>query len=427
VAGQRDLDEPKLSVELEFSGEVIEDGIISYSLNSEFMTPTDGWEFTVYSEDDPAALRRKFRPLHPVKLYIDGQQQVVGRIDGTRGRGRQLTVHGRDYIADVCDGGNDPSLRFNKGMSLEAAILEVVKPWGIQKLQGTNLNRALLTGKSKFSSGKAPRDFAGLKMEDLKPSENMGAYEILERIIARHGFTAQPAGKRSELSIVAPDYQQGATFRLERGVNMLDGECDRDYSRVPTVTMARGRRAVGVTPEAVQVPLRQQFTTVFGMRTDNISTFGSKAPSKIGQNPEVRNYVSSSPGVDGQQGFPDFDVVIDDRWPKKGRAVPPGNNGLLYRPMYYQDKESRNLEQLNRGLKRMVADRLKPTLAYIATIRGHRDPASGAFFAVDTIAHVVDEIEDVNELLWVGERTFENRGGGPVTMLKLYRPESFVL
>src|SRR5687768_292891 len=112
-----ELDEPRLTVELELTGDVVEGPFESYSINSEFMTPTDGWEFVVFcpEEADPAELRRRFRPLQPVRLFIDGQQQVIGRIDRISGHGqsgRSLKVEGRDYLADVCDGSFDPSLRF---------------------------------------------------------------------------------------------------------------------------------------------------------------------------------------------------------------------------------------------------------------------------------------------------------------------------
>ncbi len=403
-----ELDQPRLSVELELTGEFISTGIESYSITSDFLTPTDGWEFVVYSETDPAGLRRKFRPLQPVKLYIDGQCQVIGRIDrisGTGESGKALRVEGRDYLADLVDGGIDPTLRFPKGTDLGAAVLQIFKPWGIDTVFGSNLTRNVLTGKSRFSGQSAGRDFKASKLEDYKPSENQGAWETFDKIAARHGYTGQPCGRRNEIALVAPDYSSDVLYPLRRGAggNVLSAQCMRDYSKVPTVTIATGRQ--GASGEKAS-----------GTRNE-VSTFGPNAPSPIGKNREVRSIVYSADGS--------TPAVIDFRFNPKHAAA--GNAGLLYRPMFYSDKESRNQEQLDRGIRRMIAERLKDTLTYRCTVRGHRSPETGALYTVDTLASVVDEVEDISETLWIMSRTFENSGAGVFTHLEMIRPMSLVL
>ena len=56
-----------------------------------------------------------------------------------------------------------------------------------------------------------------------------------------------------------------------------------------------------------------------------------------------------------------------------------------------------------------------------------QDVIAGATWAVDTIAQVEDGIEDVNEPLWIQQRTFANDGSGPTTRLVLIRPDSLAL
>jgi prophage tail gpP-like protein len=92
------------------------DQITEYEIDDSFLVPTDGWQVTVY-DPDPRFLRRKFRPLEPVRIYLGDRLQVTGRIDGTEGVGggsTALRVWGRDYIADLVNPNIDPSVRVRR-------------------------------------------------------------------------------------------------------------------------------------------------------------------------------------------------------------------------------------------------------------------------------------------------------------------------
>jgi prophage tail gpP-like protein len=398
--------------ELELTGEFISN-IQSYNINSSYLTPTDEWSFTVYDDEAPWELRRKFRPLQPVKLYIDGQLQVIGRIDkieGT-GSGSALRVSGRDYLAALVDGSADPSVRVNAKMDIGDAILSVTKAFGITKILGTNTTRNIVSGAVPYRGG-PPRDFKSAKVEDFKIPDNEGAFEWCNnRIAARHGYTLQPAGTRDTILLVEPEYRQAPLYELKRvwgapiGGHILSATASRDYASVPTVTVATGR---GGSAAGAQVP---------GLRNE-VSTFGVNAPSDIGKNSEVRRIVYSEDGLSP--------LVIDWRFLPKNEGI-RGNNGLLYRPMFYVDKDSKNLEQLAMGVRRAIAERLRPTLEYHCSVRGHEDPITGAIYAVDTIARVDDTVEDVHENLWLMERTLSNDGHGPRTELTFIRPGAFQL
>jgi prophage tail gpP-like protein len=129
--------------------------ILSYRINTQYTTPTDSWDFTVFSEDNPRKLRHTWRPLQPIKLLIAGNQQVVGRIDGTRGTGESgaaLQVHGRDYLADIVDSTVDPQFQIKKSQDIGAFLLELFKPWGITTIFGNfNLTRNVASGRKPFN------------------------------------------------------------------------------------------------------------------------------------------------------------------------------------------------------------------------------------------------------------------------------------
>lgn len=412
-----ELDRPILTVELEELGTqqpAFLTNITKYEITSDYLTPTDAWSFTLYDDEDPQRLRRTVTPLQPVKLYIDGNLQVVGRIDGTTGEGdsrASLRVYGRDYIADLVDGGADPSIKFKKSQDIGDAILSVTQAFGVVSMgsSGFNLTRNILTGRKPF--GGAPRrDVKAAKLDEFKIGYNEGAFEAINKIAARYGYTLQPMPRRDWIALCEPEYRQSPLYRLTRGSatgNIVAGSglADRNYANVPTLTLATGRNTGGQSKQSALKKI--------------LSTFGLNAPSEVGKNPEVRRIVYSETGTAPR--------VLDLRWdPKLNRGV-PGNKGMLYRPLYYRDTDSRNTEQLERGVRRMISERLRHTLTYTCTVRGHTDPDSGATWAVDTIADVYDEVEDVNEPLWIKERTLRNDGSGPMTDLVLIRPHSFEL
>lgn len=400
-------EEHRCTVELEFTGEKFSD-LLSYSIDSSWLTPTDAFSFEInWGIERAAELRRKFQPMQPVKLYVDDTLQLIGRIDAVESAGdggTGLRVEGRDYLAMLVDGVVDPSLRFKKEQTLGDAILSVTRPFGVVTIfsDGFNLTRNLLTGKRPYG-GPPPRTFQTAKLDEFKPEERDGAWQVAEKLAARHGFMLQPAGSRDAIVLAEPEYRQQPLYQFHRPGSVLRAVARRDYGDVPTVTIATGRGgSAGGKVSATQ-----------HMR----SAFGDDAVSEIGKNAEVARFAGLGTGTP---------VVINFR------IVPtapdsPGLAGLLYRPLYYKDKDSRNQEQLERGLKREVCERLRKTLEYTVTMRGHSHPETGAYYAIDTMADVKDGIEDINEQLWVYARRFWNDGGGPMTELKMLRPESLVL
>jgi len=404
-----DPDEQRLSVTLESTGETISTGIQEYRISSSFLIPTDAWSFTIYSDTDPAGLRTKFRPLQPIRLAINGQTQVLGRIEAIEGAGDSgaaLQVSGYDYLKDSVAGTVDPSLQIKKEMDLGQALLAIFEPYGITTVFGDfNLTRNVLTGVSRAFHGKPSREFKKAHPDELRPKENQGSFEFAEQIVSRHGFCLQPAGTRDAIVCCVPHDLRDPTYTISRPGNVLRGSARRDWGDVPTVTIARGR---GGDPNAVVAGTRHEF-----------ATFDGDTVNPLAKIPEIQRIITSDDN---------FIVTKQTRFDtKKKDPNVYGYTPPVYRPLFYQDKDSKNQEQLEYGVRKMVAERLKKTLEYSCTVRGHVDPVSGAIWTVDTVANIKDSIEQVDERMWLYERDLSNDGSGPRTDMKFMRPDSYIL
>lgn len=404
-----DLDLDQIEVEIERSDETkrYRGVFLSYRLSSNYMIPTDEWEFVVYSDSDPFMLRRIWRPLQPVKIYVSGNLQVIGRIDDIEGvgeTGAALKVSGRDYLADIVDSTVDPTFQVKTGQDIGSVLLELLKPWGITTILGSfNLTRNILTGKRPYF-GDPERSFQAASLQDFKAEENQGVFEFIMKILARHGFMLLPGGTRDSVVVDAPNYLQDPSYSLTRPGNIISAPARRSYRNVPTVTMARGRGGDASSGS------KNEFATFDKSRN---------APSSIGLVPEVQRCITA-----------DNDVIAvrETRYdPKRGDNTVYGFNPPVYKPLFYRDKDARDQAQLERSVRKMIAERLRDTLTYPVTVRGHKDPETGTAYAVDTIGNVSDTVEDVQEKLWCMDRVFVNDGSGPKTELQMLRPESYVL
>lgn len=398
--------------------------ITEFDIQDDFLVPADAWSVVVF-DPDPVKLRRKFRPLEPVRLYLGDRLQLIGRIDGTEGVGggsTALRVWGRDYLGSIVDSNIDPSVRVTNMMTLADALIAGLGVFGIDTIEGdVEQARAAKMGPVKYTEEEAEirryldsfnpdtRAMAELlpprpvrtpvteTVPDAKPRDGEGAFEWANRLAARAGFTIQPGTGRNALAVVAPDYRAEPLFRLQYPGNVEIGTARRDWGSLPTVVVTSAR-AVTAGLEA-----KGQWR--------EIRAAGDESPSSLWQTEEGRRVLM---GVG----------VVSARLRPGASAAPP----LLYRPMYYKDDDAKNTAQLERSTRRQLADRMKDTLVYTAELEGHVDPITGATFCTNVMASVRDEIEDVNEVLWIPSRRLSFRpGNGARTQLQLIRPASFVL
>jgi prophage tail gpP-like protein len=399
------------------------DKVTDYKIEESFLVPCDAWSCTVYATN-ALDLRRKFQPLRPVKVYIGDRLQVIGRIDKTSGAGggsTALQVSGCDYMANLVRGHVDPSVRVSNSMSLADAILEGLRVFGITTVE-TNVNEARTKkmGPATFEDrpGTKPLELAKYRASlnpdtqamvdiipsrkvststvvgDFTPQEGEGAFAWAERMAARSGLTLQPGSSRTSVALVAPDFSSAPKYTLTSPGNVERGVATRDYSNLPTALVTSSRRATA----SVEAKGQWRETRIVG----------DESPSALWRTEEGKRVLTG---------------IVGARLPKNERAAPP----LHYQPYYHKDDDARTLEQLDSSARRMLADHMRDTLQYTATMPSHKDPASGLGYAANVMAHVKDEIEDVNEPLWCVSRSLTSGSGGQQAELTLIRPASFVL
>ena len=128
---------------------------VSYAFNSHFLTPTDGFHFTI---GDEAVLRSLLGAVYVgqrVSLTINGLRQADGYVDrihvrSSREGGTELTIEGRDRLSKVVDANADPQkYRFTANNTLEDVLVHTLNGFGWTEDHVLNDNAAnanIITG-----------------------------------------------------------------------------------------------------------------------------------------------------------------------------------------------------------------------------------------------------------------------------------------
>ena len=390
--------------------------IKAYHIDSAFMTPTDGWSITLYEHTDRSLMFDL--EMQPIQIFINGNLQVVGRVDSSEvgGNGHAVTLEGRDYIADLTECNVDPSIVIKEGMTLEQSILLAASPLGVNNVVGDRFRfRNIQTGVN-IQTKEADTKFLETKMGDYKANPGEGVFEFLNRIVQRHGATIQPTDKRDTLAIVRPDYGQEPRYKIIRygdnpaGVanNILSATAKRDFSQFPTHVLVTGRSGGKGQQKAVAA-------------INSESTLD-----------ELREAISKDPSATTLEDHMELFLPARNRSLLVTKRLKPGEEnfvvGALYRLLYIKDELSKTSEQLNHIMLRNTYERVKNCLQYQVTLKGHEDPDTGATYATDTVVEVTDEICGVNERLWIEHRTFDySETSGQTTTLTCWRLGSFLI
>jgi hypothetical protein len=432
-----DFGEPQLTVRFEELGRdvVLQKG---WSIDSSYLTPTDGFEFTLYDTD-----RAKLRglELQPVDLRIDDHSQCLGRVDMTeRGSdGTAITCKGRDYLSDLTECHVDPTLQIKKEMSLETAMLIGCGVVGIDTIVSDDelTMQQIRTGrriKKKTKQAKRHKK----KLEDYKPNPGESLFAFYNRIVARLGGTIQPGDRRNVLRITAPRYDTDPVATITRLIDpapaernlVISATATRDFSSFPTFVLVAGKVVtVGTTraPSYAKLTVCRSGVGVFRSPDDKF-----EVPYRVLEDEQV----SIQKQLDRKASTTDLAKVLNKELAEiLGRSVVPGRRlpssspaapGPLYRLLYQKDAESGNQDQIDRLAVRCFAQKFRETLSYRVTLRGHVDPLTGTIWSVDTMVRVKDEVCEVDEPLWVMGRRFSFApGSGAQTELELIRPGSF--
>jgi len=389
--------------------------IKSWSIDSDFLVSTDGFEFTAV-DNDPEALRQL--ECEPVRLTVGGALQLVGRIDqSSRGDdGYAVTYSGRDYISDLVECNIDPTFVIKEKMTLGEAIIAGCAPVGIkgivdesdvnvlidirQGIPGKTKRRRGKKGSGKNQGGNRSKDFKDATLEDLKPDIGQGMYEFFSPLCARHGCTIQPTHQRDLVYVGGPFYDQDPQFTIirmrkdDQNVNnVATATARRDFSSIPSMIITQGQGA-------------------------------PRAGDKITKSNLILDTWFEAGAFGGELG----DIL--GRLPYSGRREPGTTETLpidrFYRLNVFRDDRAKNEEQVANAQRRLFADHLKRSLEYRVRLRGHVDPNTGAIWTIDTIVYVYDEVCDIlGENLWIQSRKLSYGPQGAFTDLVCIRPGSF--
>ena len=351
---------------------VLEDGTElkqwqSYTIDSEFLTPTDGWSFTVGDErlqSDPAY--KLLQPDARVEIWIDGNLQLTGIIDlvefsSSPDGGTTCTVQGRDVLRTLCKANIWPGFTV-KGLTVFEMVNKIL---GIYYQENTptlladnTANLSVLGVGSKVNA----KDRSAKQKKLIERSQahpNEGAFEFISRNIRRFGLWMW-ATADGGIVLSGPEYDQQPSYKIirrrgGRTVQWKDANYRWDRTSVPTYVYVRGK----------STQKEWEKTTVFG--------------------------------------------VVQD----------PNRKNRIIEPAYISHDEAKTKENAEAFARQELSKLKQNERVYTVTAVGHKDQVTGNVFAVDTLATVDDEFTGVQETMYVMGRTFrKDLGGGTTTELR---------
>lgn len=355
----------------------LEDGTVlrhwkEYTIDSDFLTPTDGWSFTFGTEVEWQKVSKLVRPDRKCEITIDGQLQCTGWIDRvtadcTDGDGVSVTVEGRDFLRMLVKANIHPATAV-KEMTLidmvESTFRQIYQGIPVAYVYDNAANRALMTGSKTKSSSKRKGKKDSL-IDYCQAHANESAFEFCARNLRRFGLWMW-ATADGQVCVGAPNYDQPASYQIirKRGNTIVDVErasYTHDRTNVPSHVFVRGR-----------------------------------SNSKDWQVQKCKSTV-----ID-----PAFDY--DDDRPK------------VFCPMMLSHDEATTDDQCLSFAWQELSRLKQDEKVYTCTLKGHRNPRTGNVYAIDTVAHVEDEPLGINDDFYVVRRTFKKSvTGGTTTELKL--------
>jgi prophage tail gpP-like protein len=347
----------------------LEDGSIlskwgEYSINSEFLTPTDGWSFSTTTLANWRALRDVLKKDKRIEVRVDGNLQLTGWIDEVKvscggTSGLTVNVQGRDVLKVLCDANVHPSMPI-KGKKIyevvEATIFSLYPNMGRKIITDNDSNRDILTGVKGFKTGKKARK-TQTELDYCKAKHNEGAFEFLARNLRRFGLWiwSDAAGN---IVVSGPDYDQAPSYSLihrdgERSVKILNASYTEKATQAPSHILVHGKGA----------QLEWEKSTA--------------------------------------EGF-----IQDD-------------SRSLYVPRYVFHEQCTTNDEAQALAEQEMSEARKDARVYECTLIGHTDRDTGRTYAIDTVAHIEDDYLGVHEDMYVRERTFSKSAtGGTTTTLK---------
>jgi len=410
-----DNNPPELgSVAIKFPNVFLQGGVplefqkfIAYEYNQDFLTPSDGWSFSIDVDEISDIERIAITPRTRVEVWINGQRQTVGYVDdiavrGDRSSGFVMTIEGRDWLSPAVDCHVDPKSRFKPTMTIEQVVQEVFGPFGITALADDNsANRNAITGAIYGTrTSKTGKPLKNVIAHELKPYPNEGAFAFASRVTQRAGLWIWPAADGQTVVVGQPDFDQDIRYQLRQTAS--DGGIHNNVESTDVRVSAKGQPSVIITTGFGGGGEYAKSTLKAGIFNPAVDIDNEARSEIVDAYPEIKFLQLPAATV----AFPSY--------------TEPGA-----RPLYLYDPESHNQAELESYTYRQLSMCLRRSLACHYTIQGH--VLNNQPVAVDTIIDVDDEPSNLQGALWVLGRRFSKAARqGTKTKLELIRPGSLI-
>lgn len=391
---------------------------VEYRANSNFLTPTDGFEFTLAVDSISDQAREGLRAGARVTIDVNDHVQADGYIDrvttsASRGGGTVMRVEGCDRLAQVVRAGIDPRVRFTEGQTLLDLLETVFAPFGYttdNMLVSNETNRNIRSGQTQGGKtsishskkkGTTVKPLKSFVIHQLKPYHGERAFAFASRITQRFGLWIWLSAEGNVLIVGNPTFDQPPRYTLHNKRNgsgtrgIISGVAHEDSSDQPSCIVATGFSYGGETDRSNHKVI--VVNEIVAMAADG---FATDAVSKI-----------ISANEDASQ------LPLRTVFPSTALRPHPAAQ-----PIYPHDQESQTLEQLQGFARRELALKQQHSLHVTYHVEGHTTN-SDVIWCTDCIVDVDDDFLGIHEPMWILSRTFEkSRHAGTTTTLELIRP-----
>ncbi len=407
----------------------------SYSMESDLQKPADSWSFAMPLPGSAEQRRQVLRLLQEesglrVFIYLARDPnfptqralQCTGIIDSVamsadRDGGATVRVSGRDNGGLLASSSANPRLGVTEETTLVEMIRAVCFPFGIEVVTEGAPSRTLCTGERAIgdpnrllismsrSFGLAPAD-----MRATLADRNAGDGGVALDARSRGGRRAERAQARARAGhgngMTGSDIERLKVLEAKPQVGETVWEyIDRHCRRLGTMCwIAADGKLIVASPDYDQAP---RYRLVRRLTSD------SRETNNIVAGGLERNWgaLSSEISVYGRSHSRDH-----SRTRFCGHAF--SDQITLYRPLWMSDQSITSTDEANRRAARELARQNEHAFALEYDLRDHGQGEH--FYAIDTIAEVVDEAIGVDGLYYVVSRAFHrDRKSGATTRLRL--------
>lgn len=309
----------------------------------------------------------------------------------------------------------DPAIHINKGESLESALAKILGVHEVQSFEkGFFAHKSSASPQSQGLNTAQGFDPQTMKVQERRPKENEGAWQMAQRYCERSGCLIELSDSRNRVALAQPSYEQAPQFFVERSKlasnaaysNVIGAQMREDYSQVPTVYVATGR-GFSVPGQASKALAKEA------------RIFGENSLTPVGNSRRVREILELDAAPRIYQGR----IKPSQRVPLKG---------ALYRPRFVESQWSRSQEEHNKLTIKEVSAALKNVLVldyeFPHFFQLPSEGTPGGVFVYDSVVNVQDEIFGIHQDMYCASRTLSySQGLGPSAQLQLILPYSYTL